>query len=97
MSGLRIVCAANRLGSIIILGLRHWDGIMRESIENADKCWTLPQDTQWEQGFIDNLGCFLTREDAWIVAVDAGQIIKRVGGDFNVDTGVGKLYSENLY
>lgn len=43
------------------------------------------------QGFIDNKGRWLSREDAFIVANNAGQIIQRVGGDD------GKLFSENIY
>lgn len=45
-----------------------------------------------EQGFIDQWGTFMTREQAWRVAEVAGQILYRVGGDYN-----GTLYSENLY
>lgn len=43
------------------------------------------------QGFIDNQGNWLTREQAYLVAKEAGQIIRRVGGDD------GKLFSENIY
>lgn len=46
------------------------------------------------QGFVGNRGQFLTREEAWKVALDAGQIIRRVGDD---DRNGGTLYSENLY
>lgn len=44
-----------------------------------------------EQGFIDQRGAFLTREEAHKVATGAGQIIRRCGGDD------GRLFSENLY
>jgi hypothetical protein len=43
------------------------------------------------QGFIDQQCVFLTRERAWKVAEEAGQIIKRVDGDGE------KLFSENIY
>lgn len=81
MSERRIVCAANRVKSnhsIIHLGVRHCDRFM-------------PDGRDCEQGFIDNRGEFLTREEAWPVALAAGQIFRRVGGD------EGRLYSENLY
>jgi hypothetical protein len=45
----------------------------------------------FRQGFLDNKGIFLTREEAHTVAKAAGQIVRRVGGDAN------RLYSENLY
>ena len=45
-----------------------------------------------EQGFIDQCGNFLTREEAWKVAEAADQII-RTGPGFSGPM----LYSENLY
>lgn len=45
----------------------------------------------WDQGFIDQFGDWLCREDAWVVAVNQNQVRRRVGGD------EGHLYSENLY
>lgn len=80
----RIVCAANLIGARIVLGVRHWDALMHEAAKHAD-------DGPETQGFVDNFGKFLTREEAWSVALAAGQIIHRCGGD-----GV-ELYSENLY
>lgn len=84
----RIVCAANRhkfVGDIdIILGIRHWDELMRQQVSDSDY-------SNYEQGFIDNKGKFLTREEAFVVAEREGQIIRCVGGDEGV------LYSENLY
>lgn len=47
-----------------------------------------------EQGFIDQWGIFLNRQEAWKVAKAAGQILYRCGGD---DSDGGTLYSENLY
>jgi hypothetical protein len=44
-----------------------------------------------EQGFIDQFGVFMTREEAYEVAKAAGQIKYRCGGD------EGRLFSENLY
>lgn len=85
-----VVCAAlrDKLGRIVA-GARHYDTVMTEQIRRS-----VPDQDAWrrcEQGFIDQLGVFLTREEAWTVAFDAGQILRRVGGDGE------KLYSENLY
>ena len=78
----RIVCAANRNpDGTIILGVRHYDKVMRQQKPHMLS----------EQGFIDNRGNFLTREEAWVVAMRENQVIRRVGGD------EGTLYSENLY
>jgi len=76
----RVVCAALRRRDTIICGPRHWDSICRGTSKDG-----------WEQGFVDQNGVFLTREEAWMVALTAGQILRRCGGD------EGRLFSENLY
>ena len=47
-----------------------------------------------EQGFVTSKGRFVGRQEAWKIAVDQKQIVRRVGGD---DSDGGTLYSENLY
>lgn len=82
----RVVCAAIRLKSgHIITGARHFDIIMRKQI---DRCGLTTRNS--EQGFIDQWGNFLSREDAWIVAERQQQIRKQTGQH-------GTLYSEDLY
>lgn len=82
----RVVCSANRFpDGVIILGARHWDPLMREHANLLGR-----RGGNEEQGFIDQWRVFMTREEAWLVAVDAGQIIRDVGCQ-------GELYSENLY
>jgi len=85
-----VVCAANRhrITGRIITGARHYDTIMRLQMESAEgsEYWK-----GCEQGFIDQRGNFLTREEARILAYKNGQIRKRCGGDHE------KLFSENLY
>ena len=89
----RVVCAAvlyadNRL----ILGPRHFDPTMHaqwDAIIYANYAGLID-----EQGFIDQHGVFMNRQEAWKVAEAAGQILYRCGGDtYNGGT----LYSENLY
>jgi len=74
---------------MLVLGARHWDELM---ITNTPDEYTEP--SWWTQGFIDQRGEFLDRQEAWKVAHSAGQIIRRVGGDTKDG---GTLYSENLY
>lgn len=88
-----IVCAAIRCIETgkILCGVRHGD----------DSMMGLPCDVYLiyefeEQGFVDNRGNFLTREEAWIVAYDAGQIRYTWNGQSCEREG-GRLYSENLY
>lgn len=85
----RIVCAANRYKGTIVLGARHHDRLMNAAIERAGL-----SGLKWEKGFIDQHGKFYNRQDAWKIAEVAGQIRKRVGGDYKDG---GTLYSENLY
>ena len=89
----RVVCAANMFpDGTIILGARHWDPLMREQAETLQAAYAGFEDTIGiEQGFIDQWRVFMTREEAWLVAEAAGQIIYR--GNW----GAGVLYSENLY
>lgn len=78
----RVVCAALRnTNGTIVCGPRHWDSICKGTSKDG-----------WEQGFVDQQGVFLTREEAWVVAETAQQILRRVGGDER-----GRLFSENLY
>lgn len=89
----RVVCAAirHRDTGLVICGARHCDSIMR-----AVALRMLPPGPEFDgyrcgaQGFINNKGEFLTREQAWIVAERAGQIRKTTGTH-------GTLYSEDLY
>ena len=89
-----IVCAAVRTkDGHIVAGVRHFDNIMRQQIGIA-----FHHEWDWnDQGFLDRFGNFLTREEAWKVAEEAKQIKYRVGSDWNNVTGVGTLFSENLY
>lgn len=82
-----VVCAACKHpdSGRIIAGPRHWDAVMRGQLHPADSPHS------WEQGFVDQWGLFLTREEAWTVAVEKGQIRRQI------DTPEGTLYSEHLY
>lgn len=86
-----IICAAikdNKTGHIF-LGARHFDKIMRMQIE---KSCIKPEPPYTEQGFIDQFGEFISREDAL-------EIVKNNGQPFNAkNNGSSKaLYSEGLY
>jgi hypothetical protein len=89
----------------MILGPRHWDTTMHEIYERMEKeheakrilnpeLQEFPACHHFAQGFIDRHGKWLTREEAWVIAEAAGQIIREVGGD---KINGGRLFSENLY
>jgi hypothetical protein len=87
----RVVCAANRnlRSGEITLGARHFDGLMHamnKARPEGQADWV-----DSEQGFIDQWGKFLTREEARKIAIEQGQILRRCGGDSK------RLFSENVY
>ena len=85
--GIRIVCAAIRLGDKIIAGPRHFDATMHQSI-NRDT-----PENDWkhaEQGFIDQWGRFYDRTEACVIALINGQR-HRSTGPWEL------LFSEELY
>ena len=92
----RIVSAANKYGDVILSGVRHgsedmyslWDNVLEHDGVFFDNHGIE------EQGFITSKYRFVTRQEAWKIAVDQKQIVRRVGGD---DSDGGTLYSENLY
>lgn len=84
----RVVCAANRFeDGHIILGIRHWSPDMHLSavLQGYDAR------TKHEQGFVDQFGAFLTRQEAFKIALSQGQY--RPYDPYNIGT----LYSEDLY
>lgn len=87
----RVVCAACRSGELIIAGARHFDSVMHRQIAAIDP---EKRPRHWEQGFIDQFGVFMNRQEAMQVALAAGQpvdIERGCGGDKTT------LYSEGLY
>lgn len=83
-----IVCAANRRKSdgLVICGARHLDNIMRNVADRIGDT----KGHEWDQGFIDQFGHYVTREDAAIIVKMNNQPLReRVRG--------GMLFSENLY
>jgi len=83
-----VVCAANRsVEGRIVCSARHGDPIMRAGIKH----YSSNNLRNWEEGFIDQFGTWMDREEALIVARHANQIRRRCGGDDK------RLFSENLY
>jgi hypothetical protein len=86
----RIVCAAIRgEDGAVVSGVRHYSADMCATIglmRNPDNFYHRNDD---DQGFIDRNGSYLTRREAFVVALIAGQIPLDTEGDL--------LYSEMLY
>lgn len=91
----RVVCAANRMpDGAMFIGARHWDEHMSRQADDYIRIHGLEDHKVGiaEQGFIDQWGKFLTRADAWEVALSMGQVIFTAPGRDGPE-----LYSENLY
>lgn len=83
-----VVCAAIRTETgLVITGARHCDEIMREQAQAAGVSLRSP-----EQGFINQFGEYLTREEAM-------QAVKDNGQPFDIERNRGDIYlfSEGLY
>ncbi len=65
--------AACIVGGHLIVGNRHFCPIMQMTIDNLgieDRHHNIHED----QGFVDQWGVYMTRQEAWVVAKEAGQI-----------------------
>ena len=82
----KIVCSALKdSNGAIILGARHFDSLMVETLKNGS--YSEP----FEQGFIDQFGVFYRREDAFKIAQKNNQILNKSPHNTKL------LFSENLY
>jgi len=102
LSPSRIVCAAIRNpDGRIVCGPRHFDHTMWRQIFNVVDLGEpgfeppLTDDAKtWrraEEGFIDQHGVFMNREEAWTIALQNRQVIREHDWQY------GHLHSEHLY
>lgn len=89
----RVVAAANKYGEVIVVADRHHSPFMNRQLKILKEAGVITTTHTREQGFIDNQGNFLTREEACIVAREAGQInqVRLKNTPFR------ELFSEDLY
>lgn len=91
----RVVCAAIRheQTGLIICGARHYDALMRAQILAISE-WVVARARGYyacQQGFVNNKGEFMTRDEAWVIAEKAGQLRP------HPSMRPGTLHSEDLY
>ena len=92
----RIVCAAIRASDEeLLLGIRHYSPDMITQINNRIDGHKFKHRHDPDQGFIDQHGNYLTREEAYVIAKNNGQLLypEACGNGLNGK----KLYSEGLY
>ena len=92
----RVVCAAIRAADgSVLLGVRHYSGDMHEQIVARHDGAKFKHRHDEDQGFVDQHGVFMTREEAYRVADEQGQILDWRACGNGLDGR--KLYSEGLY
>ena len=91
-----IVCAAIRAeNGDVLLGIRHY------SLDMVSNIRSLPDGNKFshrhsdDQGFVDQFGKYLTRSEAYVVALNAGQIL--YPNACCEEDGKMCLFSEGLY
>lgn len=92
----RVVCAAIRApDGGLLLGIRHYSPDMHEQIQQRldQGRWFMRGDE--DQGFVDQNGVWMSREEAYQVALEAGQIRYPEANGMGLNGP--KLYSEGLY
>ena len=92
----RVVCAAIRAADgTVLLGVRHYSRDMHEQIAARRDGEKFKHRNDENQGFVDQWGVYMTREEAYRVADEQGQIYDwRACGNGLEGR---KLYSEGLY
>ena len=92
----RVVCAAIRAADgDVLLGIRHYSRDMHKQIEARRDGAKFAHRMDEDQGFVDQRGVFMGREEAYRIAAANGQIINFDACGIGLDAP--KLYSEGLY
>ncbi|WES09935.1 hypothetical protein [Salmonella phage SWJM-01] len=89
----RVVAAANKYGDVIVVSARHHDKLMNTQLKRLKEAGIIETTHTREQGFIDNYGQWMSREEAAVVAREAGQTnqVRLKNTPFK------ELFSEDLY
>ena len=91
-----VVCAAIRAADgSLLLGIRHYSRDMHEQIAARKDGAKFMHRLDEDQGFVDQHGVFMSREDAYKLAHARGQIANHLACGQGLDGP--KLYSEGLY
>ncbi|WP_418122304.1 hypothetical protein [Variovorax sp. 160MFSha2.1] len=92
----RVVCAAIRAADgDLLLGIRHYSADMHRQIAARRDGEKFKYRLDSDQGFVDQFGTFMSREEAYRVAAQQSQITRPLACGKGLDGP--KLYSEGLY
>jgi hypothetical protein len=94
----RVVCAAIRSeNGKILIGIRHYSEDMHNQIQNRIDGKDFHHLGDDNQGFVDQHGVYMTRREAYLVALGANQIINENACSSDSEGKWTELYSEALY
>jgi hypothetical protein len=85
-----VVCAAVKLGDVVLVGPRHLDYVMLMQYRRAFGGSDAPDVNKGEMGFLDQDGVFMDRQEALNIAQAANQIRDKTEPS-------DRLFSEDLY
>jgi len=88
-----VVCAANKYGDLVFVGVRHFCPVMLFNMRGHD-IPALRKEHGEVQGFIDQHGVFMDRTEAAEVAKKAGQLSHY---EQDIQDALTVLFSEDLY
>lgn len=92
----RVVCAAIRASDgEVLLGIRHYSLDMHRQLAARVSYEKFLRRHEEDQGFVDQYGVYMSREEAYQVAQAAGQVVYPDACGVGLDGP--KLYSEGLY
>lgn len=92
----RVVCAAIRAADgSVLLGIRHYSADMHSQIAARHDGEKFKHRLDEDQGFVDQHGNFMSREQAYRLAAQNGQIVRPEACGHGVNGP--RLYSEGLY
>lgn len=93
----RVVCAAIRAADgSLLLGIRHYSADMHAQIEARRDGEKFKHRMDEDQGFVDQHGVWMSRHEAYCVALREKQIVNPHAIGRRLDVGT-VLYSEGLY
>jgi hypothetical protein len=93
----RVVCAAIRAADgTLLLGIRHYSADMYRQIDMRLDGNKFMHRMDEDQGFVDQHGVFMSRSEAYRVALATGQLVYPEACGSGLDD-EHKLYSEGLY
>ena len=95
----KVVCAAIRAeDGCLLVGIRHYSADMYAQLVKRKDAEKFYHRFDADQGFVDQFGVYMTRTEAYKVAVASGQVeVPEDQRYYEIHRSNNKLFSEDLY